>query len=124
MKESTADLQRVNVRAAKGPIGAEEFELWGSFAGIVPIDENTPEEKARSLNCKVTEAIQARIGIFGSLLNLVLREGNFESWVAIDVFLIGLATLLEEKGLYGALDATSPKGRGVGSFTRGDGVPH
>jgi hypothetical protein len=102
------DFRHIAIRVSGDPL-RDEFELKGSFYGVVPIDGDTPVNEAQTLNYKVTAAVQSRLRIFSQLLNLVLRQDSLKPWQEVDVALTSLATLLEGGGVVGALDVLRPE---------------
>lgn len=112
------NLEHANVYTVGRQAESASFEIWGAFYHVVPINENTPEEQARLLNDTVSQAISSRVEIFCNLLDLTARQSSVEPWQEIDVALTALATLLEGKGLHGALEAIRPQVERVTSPTR------
>jgi len=119
----TVNFKHVCVRVTKELPEADifEYEIRGKFQDVVPLDSDTPCEKAAFLHGKVKGAVQTRLGVFGELLNLVLREGKLQHWQEVDVALTALAVLLERGGLDGAINAIKPEVEGTQGTAGGDG---
>lgn len=115
------NFEHASVYASGGPPVDVQFEIWGAFYGVVPVDESITRDRAQILNDKVSKAIGSRVDIFCRLLNLVLRQDSLQPWQEIDVALTALATLLEGTGLHGALEAIRPEVERVKSLAGGNG---
>lgn len=118
------DFNNVTVLASEGPPYDEEFEMWGVFYGVVPIDGETPVNEAQRLNSKVAEAIQGRFQTFCGLLDLVIRQGSLKPWQELDIALASLAVSLKGAGVNGALDFIRPRIKEAKDPTGGNGFGH
>ncbi len=121
MSVKVMNLEHANLYTTGSRTKGESFEIWGAFYDVVPINENTPEEQAQLLNDTVSQAISSRVEIFCKLLDLTARQSSVEPWQEIDVALTALATLLEGKGLHGALEAIRPQVERVANLARRNG---
>jgi len=115
------DYKNAAVLTSEGPPKDEEFELWGIFHDVVPIDGETPVDEAQHLNSKVAEAIHNRLNAFCRLLNLVLRQSNLEPWQHLDIALLSLATALEGAGVDGAFNVIRFQAEEVTDLAGGNG---
>jgi len=118
------DFEHANVYTSVGEAADEKFEVWGAFYKVVPVDEDTPAERAQNLNERVSRAIGSRMSIFCQLLDLTLRQNSLRPWQEIDIALTALATLLEGSGLHGALEAIRPEVERVKGSAGGNGSGH
>ena len=91
----------VNAHVTKTVSAETQFELSGSFEGVLPQGVQSDDRVAED----ISKAIHSRLCIIGHLLSLLAKNGATSHWQEFDVSLVLLAQTLELKGLTGAIDA-------------------
>jgi len=66
------------------------------------------EEFSQGIQAVVKESIQVRLAWFSFILDEVAVCGELTHWKVVDMSLIALAATLEEKGMAGLVDKSTP----------------
>lgn len=101
-----------------------EFSIKARFSDIVPVTEETEQERAKRIYENLNSSMHSRIGVFCRVLNIIARAEKIDYWKELDVCFTSLVMLLEEKGLDGAIECLKPAIERATGVERGSSTDH